>query len=104
MLRLSRAAIPITADAAEIRVGDRFREIANGGHILRVAALIAPRQGCAHARLRRIDDPARVITIACVALRDPRTYVRLARRPGHRHQAGLMPNSSLLSITEGEVR
>jgi len=81
MLKFPYASLPLTDEAAEIRVGDRFRETAGSGRIVRVAAMIHPPSGHAHARLRRIDDPKSVTTIACEALNDPRAYTKLARPP-----------------------
>ena len=95
-------ALPASADEIpEIRVGDRFRETTRAGRIVRVAAVIHPPSGHAHARLRRIDDPKSVTTIACEALTDPRTYTKLARPQQRTFHNSTPLHGAKLPIAEG---
>jgi len=104
MLKIPYALPAFADEIPEIRVGDRFRETTGAGRIVRVAAMIHPPSGHAHARLRRIDDPKSVTTIACEALNDPRAYTKLARPPQRTVRNWTPLHDAKLPIAEGGTR
>lgn len=70
VLELATAHRPDVDPSTDIGVGQRFLEIGGQGRVVRVAAVIRPRSGIPHARLRRDGGGADVVLLSCQALAD----------------------------------
>lgn len=58
----------------EVKVGRRFRRLIPGGGIWEVVSLQREVGGVPHVRLRRLDDPMEMKTLAASVLSDARQY------------------------------
>lgn len=94
MLRYDSFRSWIEDEPNDIGVGQRFLEVGGKQRIVRVAALIRPRSGIPHARLRQVDDATKVVLVSCDALRDRCAFTPLA---GNRDRFAAMP-----ARTDGE--
>lgn len=59
----------------EVAEGQRFRKLGTGAGIWEVTAVGGQAGGPVHVRLRRVDDPNTVKTLAAAVLADTRQFV-----------------------------
>ncbi len=59
----------------ELAEGQRFRKLGAGTGVWEVIGLRKDEGGALHVRLRRVDDPKTLKTLAAAVLDDPRQFV-----------------------------